>query len=91
MFIKYTKKEAYNILLQGSNSIYCKEKIEKRNIKLEDVAYMAPEQLPTIASDQVKTLLFMMVEILSISKEDTDYIIDKIQNGYLFNNTDGRL
>ena len=88
MFTKYTKQQAYNILKQNADAVYCQLKIKKSDMSPEDVAYLAPEQLPYIKSDQVKVALFMIIETLAQLPIDVDYIIEKIQTGYLFKELD---
>lgn len=54
----------YNTILSRANELYAAEKLRAAG-KLSDVAYMPPEFIPSIESEQVKSILKALVEAIT--------------------------
>lgn len=50
------QKISFKRVLEKANAIYALAKFRKAGLNKDDVAYMAPEQMPQIVSDQVKAM-----------------------------------
>jgi hypothetical protein len=80
MFSKYTKQEVYDVFKQSANILYAYNKILQMGYSKSQLAYIAPEQLPSIQSLQVKSTISLLVEVLSLIPIEMDYIVDKYKN-----------
>lgn len=52
-------------ILEKANSLYAAAKLQKAGVPESEVRYMAPELLPQIESEQVKSVLIVLVDELN--------------------------
>lgn len=55
----------YNECLAKMDKLYCEAKLKQAGITPEQTAYWAPEQFPSIRSEQIKAMLRVLVDAIN--------------------------
>ncbi len=58
----------FNTVMAKANAYYAEAKLRQSGVSVSDAVYIAPEELPSIGSDQVKAVLKALIE--EINKEE---------------------